>query len=492
MNILLVYPRYPDTFWSFKHVLQLISKKATFPPLGLLTVAAMLPGAWNKKLVDTNVRELKDEDILWADLVFISAMIIQKDSAQEIIDRSKALGRKVVAGGPAFTAQRENFNGVDHFVLNEAEATLKPFIEDLQKGEAKPFYTSEDRPSITETPIPLWRLIDFKDYASMTVQYSRGCPFDCEFCDIIQMNGRIPRTKTVDQMLGELQFLYDAGWRGSLFIVDDNFIGNKIKVKQMLPSFIKWQKERKYPFQFFTEASINLADDSLLMQMMSDANFYKVFIGIETPSIDSLKECGKHLNASRNLTESVKIIHQHGMQVMGGFIVGFDNDTESIFDSQVKFIQQIGVVTAMVGMLNALPQTRLWKRLKDEQRLLKDSTGENTDGCLNFIPKIGTEKLVEGYKDIISKIYTPEMYYKRIYEFLKSYKPTVKAPVSLDNIRTFIRSAWKIGIMSRARLHYWKLITKTFFTKIEAFPIAVELAICGLHFERIARQMTPA
>ncbi len=388
INALLIYPKYPDTFWSFKHTLKFISKKAAFPPLGLLTVASILPKEWDKRLIDVNVKKLKDEEIAWADIILISAMIVQEESAKEIIKRCKVLGKIVVVGGPAFTAQPEKFLGVDHFVLNEAEITLPLFLKDLEEGKAKKIYTSIKRPDITKTPIPKWSLINFRDYATMAVQYSRGCPFNCEFCDIIIMNGRIPRTKTPEQIINELQSLYTAGWRGSIFVVDDNFIGNKTNVKQMLPLLITWQKEHKYPFQFLTEASLNLADDEKLMQLMSKANFNKVFLGIESPSVNSLKECGKMQNTERNLADSVKIIHKNGLQVMGGFIVGFDNDTEKIFESQIKFIQEVGIVTAMVGLLNALPQTRLWCRLKGEGRLLKDTSGENTDGSINFIPQM--------------------------------------------------------------------------------------------------------
>lgn len=489
MKVLLVYPKYPETYWSFRHILKFVSKKAAFPPLGLLTIAAMLPGEWEKRLVDANVCELKDEHIAWADMVLISAMIVQKDSTQEIIRRCKALGRKVVAGGPLFTTQQEKFEGVDHFVLNEAEVTLPPFLEDLRNGSAKPVYTSMERPDVTKTPVPMWQLISFNDYATMLIQYSRGCPFDCEFCDIIIMNGRVPRAKTPEQLVNEFQSLYDAGWRGSLFIVDDNFIGNKMNVKKMLPVLIEWQKAHNYPFKLLTEASTNLADDEELMQMMSTANFCKVFLGIESPNVDSLKECGKWQNVTRDLAETVRIIHQHGMQVMGGFIVGFDNDTESIFEKQISFIQQAGVVNAMVGLLGALPQTRLWHRLKAEGRLLGDTSGENTDGSINFIPKMEKGKLISGYRKILSTIYSPKYYYQRIDTFIKSYKPTVRGRLSKESIKAFLRSAWKIGILSKARLLYWKLLLKTALTKTKAFPTAVELAIYGLHFERVTKRV---
>ena len=492
MNILMVYPKYPNTFWSFKHILKFISRKAAFPPLGLLTIASMLPKNWRKRLVDVNVRELLDEDILWADMVFISAMIIQKESSKEIIKRCKSANKKIVAGGPLFTTRYEQFEGVDHFILNEAEITLPIFLNDLKNGNPKQIYSSKIRPDITKTPIPSWELIDFKDYASMTIQYSRGCPFNCEFCDIIIMNGRIPRTKSPEQLINEIQSLYNAGWRKSLFIVDDNFIGNKKKVKEMLKKLIIWQKEHNYPFMLLTEASSNLADDEELMRLMREANFSKVFVGLETPNIDSLNECKKTQNATRSLANSVKIIQQNGMQVMGGFIVGFDHDTDKIFEAQIRFIQQIGVVTAMVGILNALPQTNLWRRLKSEGRLLKDTSGENTDGNLNFIPKMGREKLLSGYKRILLNIYSPKKYYKRIDTFIRNYKPTAKGKIYKEDLKAFLKSIWRIGIISKSGPRYWRLLIKTFITKRKAFPVAVELAIYGLHFNRVAQKIVHA
>lgn len=487
MNILLVYPKYPNTFWSFNHVLKFISRKAAFPPLGLLTVASMLPEAWHKKLIDVNITELTDEQIKWADMVFISAMIVQKESAQEIIYRCNSLGRKVVAGGPFFTTGYQEIKGVDHFVLNEAEITLPMFLQDLKEGRAKHLYSSEERPDIITTPIPLWSLIRFKDYVTMSVQYSRGCPYNCEFCDIIIMNGRVPRNKSSDQLINELQSLYNAGWKGAVFIVDDNFIGNKVSVKKMLTNLARWQKEHKHPFKFLTEASTDLADDEELMKMMSSANFHKVFLGIESPNIDSLNECNKYQNIKRNLADAVRTIQRHGMQVMGGFIVGFDSDPESIFETQIKFIQQVGIVTAMVGLLNAAPQTRLWHRLNAEGRLLSNFSGENTDGNLNFIPKMGKEKLMAGYKKILATIYSPKHYYKRINTFIKNYKPTVKSRVSLTDLNAFLISMWRIGIISRSRFLYWKLIIITTFTRFKKLPIAVELAILGLHFSKVVQ-----
>jgi len=489
MKALLVYPTYPDTFWSFKSVLPFVSKKAAFPPLGLLTIAAMLPKEWMTRLVDTNVTLLSDADLEWADLVLVSAMLVQVPSAQDIVRRAKRAGKIVIAGGPAFNAQRERFPEVDHFVLGEAETVLPGFLKDFELGAAKAVYESTERPELDSTPFPVWELLNIKDYVSMSVQYSRGCPFDCEFCDIVVMNGRRPRVKSPEQMLQELQGLYDIGWRDSVFIVDDNFIGNIVHVKKFLPKLVDWQKQRNYPFKLMTEASVNLAQDSELMQMMSDANFHKVFIGIETPSVESLKECGKKQNVVADFGFAVREIHRHGMQVMGGFIVGFDSDTPTIFEQQIRFIQDIGVVTAMVGVLNALPHTRLWRRLKSEGRLLDGLNGENTDACLNFIPAMGRDVLLEGYKDVVRILYSSKEYYARISKFLSAYTPLSRGRFFRTDIQAFVKSMWSIGVVSRTRLLYWKLIFKTLLTKPKALPAVVELTILGLHFERVTHRI---
>ena len=489
MKALLIYPEYPDTFWSFKYALKFVSKKAAFPPLGLMTVASLLPQTWNKKLVDLNVEELKDEHLAWADMVFLGAMLVQSKSVAKVIDRCRQFNKTIVAGGPLFTTQHRHYPDINHFVLNEAEITLPQFLHDLAAGQPKPFYATDKKPDIIRTPIPLWSLIDMKNYATMPVQYSRGCPYNCEFCDIVIMNGRSPRSKTSVQMVREFQALYDAGWRKSVFIVDDNFIGNKKKVKQVLPILADWQKEHKYPFTLLTEASVDLARDEELMQLMSKANFFKVFVGIETPNAESLRECDKQQNTSSNLTEAVTVIHRHGMQVMGGFIVGFDSDPENIFDMQVKFIQQVGIVTAMVGLLTALPQTRLWHRLKAEGRLVSDASGENTDGFLNFQPVMDKEKLLVGYRKLIDNLYSQKYYYQRINTFLKDYRPTVKAKISREDILALMRSIWQLGIKSRARFRYWRLLVKTLLLKRKAMPIAVELAIFGLHYEKILKRL---
>ncbi|OGO32580.1 MAG: B12-binding domain-containing radical SAM protein [Chloroflexi bacterium RBG_16_56_11] len=490
MKILLVYPRYPDTFWSFRHALKFLSKKASFPPLGLLTVAAMLPAGWEKKLVDLNVCALNDEDIEWADYVFLSSMVVQKTSAGEVIERCRNLNTSVVAGGPLFTTGYEEFEGVDHFVLGEAEVTLPPFLADLAKGQPRHIYSSDERPDISQTPAPLWSLINMKHYSAMSLQYSRGCPFDCEFCDITLLNGHEPRTKSRQQMVDELEALYRRGWRGSLFIVDDNFIGNRRKLKtETLPAMIQWSRQKKYPFVFFTEASINLADDEELMDLMAEAGFNRVFVGIETPNEESLVECNKQQNRNRDLAAAVKLIQNHGFEVQGGFILGFDSDPASIFNKQIHFIQKTGIVTAMVGLLNAPNGTKLYKRLKKENRLIRDMSGDNTDFSINFVPKMQYETLVAGYKHVLDTIYSPRHYYERVVTFLKEYRPRKTAGISqlrFNHITGFIKSMWFLGIWNKGRRYYWRLLISTLLKRPRHFPLSISLSVSGFHFRRVA------
>jgi radical SAM superfamily enzyme YgiQ (UPF0313 family) len=489
MNILLVYPKYPDTFWSFKHALKFVSKKASFPPLGLLTVAALLPKDWYKKITDMNVNKLTDDDILWADFIFISSMSIQSVSADEVIQRCKKLNAKIVAGGPLFTSNPDKYQNVDHLILNEAEITLPQFLGDLDKGIAKQKYTSEDWADITITPLPLWELISTNSYTSMNVQYSRGCPFDCDFCDITVLYGRIPRTKTKEQVIAELDALYFTGWRGPVFFVDDNFIGNKAKLKkEILPVIAEWNEKRKNPFYFNTEASINLADDDKLMQQMVKAGFEAVFIGIETPNEESLIECNKTQNRNRDLISSVKKIQESGLEVQGGFIVGFDNDPPAIFDKLTSFIQESGIVTAMVGLLNAPQGTKLQKRLSTEGRLLKDFTGNNTDFSINFIPHMDPELLMNGYKKILSTIYSPKYYYERVMCFMKDFEPKKKKIFHLNPnyILALFRSMIKLGVIGEERIYYWKLFLWSLFRKPQLFSLAILFTIYGFHFRKIS------
>jgi radical SAM superfamily enzyme YgiQ (UPF0313 family) len=490
MNILLVYPETPSTYWSFKDALKFVSKKAAEPPLGLITVAAMLPKVWNKKLIDMNVSKLSDNDLLWADYVFIGAMNVHLNSFREIVRRCNKLGIKVVAGGPLATTQYRDILGVDHFILNEAEITLPLFLEDLKNGNPKPVYISNEFPDVSSTPIPLFELLDMKKYASMSVQYSRGCPYDCEFCSITMLNGRKPRTKSAEQFIAELNRLRELGYKGAISVVDDNFIGNKRKLKEeFLPALIKWSKENKYVFNFITEVSINLADDDELMNMMIEAGFNSVFVGIETPNSDSLVECGKAQNLRRNLVESVKKLQRAGFIVSGGFIVGFDNDTEKVFDEQFHFIQHSGITNAMVGLLNAPTGTKLYKRMKDEGRLLDMFSGNNMDATINFVPKMDYKTLISGYSKLLHSIYSQKEYFRRVNEFLKEYRVPdwQKSKFSLRELKAFFRLIWFLGIVEKGKKYFWKLLLLTIFKYPKKFTTAMTLAVYGFHFRRVIR-----
>jgi radical SAM superfamily enzyme YgiQ (UPF0313 family) len=489
MKILLVYPNIPETFWSFKHALKFVSKKAANPPLGLLTVAAMLPKEWDKKLIDMNVASLKDKDIKWADFVFVSAMAIQETSVKEVLDRCQALGVKTVVGGPLFTSNRDKFAQADHLVLNEAELTLPLFLEDLKNGCARHIYTSDRWADIKTTPIPAWELINnVKKYASMNIQYSRGCPFNCEFCDITLLYGHKPRIKDTTQVLAELDSLYTQGWRSGVFFVDDNFIGNKGQLKnEVLPAIGQWMNQRKHPFSFATQASIDLSDDEELMRLMVQAGFDTVFVGIETPNQDSLEECSKFQNKNRDLVACVKKIQSFGLEVEGGFIIGFDSDPLSIFDRQIEFIQKSGIVTAMVGLLNALRGTKLYHRLEKENRLLNHTSGDNTDSSINFSPKMNYDTLIAGYKKVVNSLYTPKNYYARVKGFLRDFKPLQKRKFQFQfcHVGAFFKSIIRLGFIGRERVQYWKLFFWTAFRRPRLFPRAITFAIYGFHFRRI-------
>ncbi len=488
MKILLVHPHYPDSFWSLKHALRFVSKKAATPPLGLITVSAMLPSTWEKKLVDLNVAPLKTKDIQWADYVFISAMYIQKESVDYIITECQKQGVKIVAGGPLFTQEPQNYPQIDHMILNEAEITLDPFLKDLENGCAKKIYQTSEYPDITFTPVPDYHLLSRKNYHSMNIQVSRGCPFSCDFCEITSLLGHKVRMKSTQQIIGELQRLFELNWRGNIFIVDDNFIGNKHVIKtDLLPAMKAWMQQHSYPFTFNTEASINLADDDELMSLMTDTGFNTVFIGIETPDENSLQACNKVQNNNRDLLQSIKKIQNAGLQVTGGFIVGFDSDSSSVFQRQIDFIQQSGIVSAMVGLLNAPKNTKLYDRMKSENRLISASSGNNTDLSMNFIPRMNSSELIAGYKKIIHDIYTTKPYYKRIRKLLLNYKPRISKPFSINfvTLRAFVRSIIIIGVINRGRADYWKFMFWTLFRKPGSIVDAISYSIYGYHFRSV-------
>jgi len=491
VNVLLVCPEFPETFWSFKYALRFIRKRSTLPPLGLLTVAAMLPAAWTPRLRDLNVSPLTDGDLDWADVVFVGAMAIQRESAGKVLARCRAAGVRAVAGGPLFTLEPEAFPDADHLVLNEAEVTLPPFLRDLEEGRPRRIYRTDEHPAIDRTPVPAWELAELDRYASMSVQYSRGCPFDCEFCNVTSLLGHKPRVKTAEQVIAELDRLHALGWKGPVFFVDDNLIGNKRRLRrELLPALIEWRRGKR-GVPFYTEASINLADDPELMTMMVQAGFDTVFVGVETPSDEALAECHKGQNRNRDLVESVKRIQRAGMQVQGGFIVGFDSDPVSIFERQIDFIQRSGIVTAMVGLLQAPTGTRLYARLARERRVLGPMRGDHVDGGTNIIPRMPLQTLREGHRRILRRIYRPREYYRRVRTFLREFMPPPGAvrwrPTRADAIAT-VGSVVRLGIVGRERLHYWGLLGWTLFRRPRLLPLAISLAISGYHCRRIAEK----
>lgn len=489
MNILMIYPKYPDTYWSFRHALRFISKKAAFPPLGLITVSAMLPKEWNRKLVDMNVEPLSGKDIQWADYVFISAMYIQKDSVAKILEECAQYKAIVVAGGPLFTQDYDSYPQIDHFILNEAELTLPSFLKDVEAGlPPKKVYSTNEYADITLTPIPDYQLLSKKDYVTMSIQVSRGCPFACDFCEITSLWGHKVRIKSPTQVLSELDQLYELGWRGLVLIVDDNFIGNKHEVKhKLLPAMKIWMQQHDHPFTFSTQVSINLADDEQLMELMRDTGFSYTFIGIETPEEKSLQDCSKFQNNNRDLLQSVAKIQEVGMQVAAGFIVGFDSDTPSIFQRQIDFIQQSGIVSAMVGLLNAPKNTKLYHRLMAENRLTTDGKGNYTDFATNIIPKMSYTELIEGYKKVVTSIYTVKPYYKRARHFLLSYKRSHTQTEKADkaNIAAFFKSIFILGVVKKGRTEFWKFLLWTLTRRPRMLKEAITFTIYGYHYRKV-------
>jgi radical SAM superfamily enzyme YgiQ (UPF0313 family) len=491
MRVLLLYPEFPDTFWSYTHALRFIGKRAVQPPLGLLTVAAMLPKDWEVRLVDLNVRSLRPRDLAWANMAFVSAMTVQQASAREVLQRCRAAGLKIVAGGPLFTSQPEAFPEVDHLVLNEAELTLPPFLEDWHAHRPRRIYTTTEYADMALSPLPRFELADLRRYAMMPVQYCRGCPFDCEFCDVTAQLGHRPRQKSVTQILAELQRLRDLGWRSSVFFVDDNLIGNKKHLKtELLPALIEWQKHSG-PTVFNSQVSINLADDPVLIDLMARAGFSTVFVGIETPDADALRACGKNQNVSRDLLADVHRLQAAGIAVQAGFIVGFDHDTPSIFQRQIDFIQASGIATAMVGLLQAIKGTRLYARLQREDRLREEFQGDNVAVGANFVPMMDDRVLREGYGRVLQTIYSPRGYYQRLRTFLRQYQlPRIRERFRFQDLKAFVRANLRLGILGRERFCYWRLLMWTMLHRPRLLATAVRLAVLGHHYRRICQGYT--
>lgn len=463
----MIYPEMPDTFYALKHFTKVIGKKAAFPPLGLLTVASMLPEEWERKLVDLNVSPLKDTDILWADYVFLSAMNVQEESVREIIAQCNRNNAIIVAGGPLFTHEHERFPGIHHFILNEAEITLPPFLEDLTAGNPKPIYSSKDFADVSTTPVPQFELVDMSKYLYSIIQYSRGCPYLCDFCDVTALFGRKPRTKSAEQIIAELDEIRLNKDVQMVLFADDNLIGNKKILKaELLPALIEWRKKHKPAFQFATQLTVNLADDEELMQLLLDAGFRHIFIGIETPDEASLKVAHKNQNLKRNLLETIHAIHEAGFIISGGFIVGFDTDTQKSFEVQSRFIELSGIPLPIVNVLKAPPGTELFERMKREGRLVRHFAF--SEGETNIRPAMGIHELYDGFLNVIEHAYKPKHSVERMKNFFRNHrfaKSNVKLyfPFRLSNVWVGLRAMFLVCILDSDRRHYWDLILWTIF-----------------------------
>jgi len=474
MRTLFVYPEFPKTFWSYEKILELVNRKVLLPPLGLVTVAALLPQQWQMKLVDRNVREVTEEEWNWAELVVISGMIVQKSDMAVQIGKAKERGLPVAVGGPfaSSTPDAPELNLADFKVLDEGEITLPMFIEAIERGDTNGRFSSNgEKPDVTSTPVPRFDLLELDAYDSMSVQFSRGCPFQCEFCDIIVLYGRKPRTKNPEQLIAELQALYDLGWRRSIFLVDDNFIGNKRNAKLLLPAMREWLSERGYPFSFATEASVDLAADEELLQLMAECRFESVFLGIETPDEASLSVAGKHQNTRSSLVEAVDRITSYGIRVMAGFIIGFDGEQAGAGDRIVRFVSLTGIPAAMMGMLQALPNTGLWHRLEKEGRLIQekaDAKGVNQTNLLNFVPTRPIREIANEYVQAFCQLYEPNAYIDRVthyylkmgkprwHAFYKAEKSDQSSLPSLTDIRALSIVVWRQGFKRNTRFRFWK------------------------------------
>ena len=498
-NALFVYPKFPPSYWGFKYALEFLGKKSSMPPLGLLTIAGMFPKNYNLKVVDMNIEPLTDAHLEWADVTLTSTMIVQKDSLYEVAERCNRASVPIIAGGPHPTSYYDNIKEetdaeIDHFLFGEVEEVFEDFLTDFESGSAQEIYREKRKPDITKTPPPRYDLININSYGSMALQFSRGCPFNCEFCDITKLFGRVPRTKSNEQMLSEFEMLYKLGWDGAMFVVDDNFIGNKRDAMRLLPAVQQWQEERQFPFSLYTEASVNLVEIPEMLDAMSGAGFNMVFLGIESPNDEALLSTSKGQNTSKEeeagsyLLRAIRKIQSKGMEVTGGFIIGLDGDTE--FDSHINFIQEAGIPMAMAGLLTALKETDLWHRLKQEDRLLGESSGNQTDMTLNFVPEIPRDKLMAEYRRVVSTLYDPTLknYFARCLTLLEHMPHTSHnvRSIRMEELRAFMRSIQQ-QLFSRQGWEYTRYLFKTLKNHREMFPEAVRLAVMGYHLEKTTR-----
>lgn len=516
INVLMLQPKTPQSFWSHDNSLKAAGFKTVMPPLGLMTVAAMLPDNYNVTLIDLNVQDLDLRDVDRSDLVFLTGMSVHRGSFIEMINICHDRGKTIIAGGPFIQSMyglmgsdNAEIDKINHIILYEAESNLPQFLQDYEQGKAKKIYDNREKPDLTMTPPPRFDLIRTGDYASMSLQFSRGCPFNCEFCDIVQMFGHVPRTKTAAQFMHEIETLYATGYRGRLFIVDDNLTANRKAVKEMLRSLAAWQEARGYPFILFTEVSIDLVRDDDLLHLMVRSGFTSVFIGIESPDTVTLRAVNKNMNVVNDMSTAIEKIQRAGMEVMGGFILGFDTDTEDIFDRQLDFISRNGIVQSMVGVLNAMPHTELYKRLEREGRLINIQgkglhSGDNVSAELNFIPRMPKEKLVAGFMYVIAETYKPRNYFSRSF-ILLSRLPHMKISALLHtepwirklSVAKFTMHPNKIKLavefiklcFSSYGIRGLIFIIRSLQFGVLTLPVSIELTFRGLHYINVSKRI---
>ncbi|MBI4509874.1 MAG: B12-binding domain-containing radical SAM protein [Deltaproteobacteria bacterium] len=486
MKALLVHPEFPTTFWGFQHSLPLVQKRASLPPLGLITMAAHLPREIELRLVDMNAEELTAQDLSWADVVLVGGMRIQAPSMHDVLAQAQSMGKRTVVGGPAATTSPQEFTDADVVFQGEVEGRedeLACAVQDLPRVSRMMPRRKGDLPSLSTTVVPRFDLLNLRHYVSMSIQYSRGCPFQCEFCDVIELFGRVPRVKSAGQVLRELTALHDLGYRGSVFFVDDNFVGNMREVRKFLPLLKDWQEKRGFPLEFYTEASVNLARDLDLAKNMVDAGFSAVFLGIETPSASALEEVGKRQNLRVDLEEAVLSLTRVGLEVMGGFVVGFDSDGPQAFDAQRNFLVNSPIPLAMIGILTALPGTALWRRLEREGRLRATSSGDQFDRP-NFEPKMDEEALLRGYAGLLASLYSPDAYYRRCEAFLRHAPVPAKRQVRPGGLAIAWRTAITLGIRGSRRRRFWSFLARALRASPGHFAWAIVHAIQGEHLIR--------